>query len=69
MNIELLRMVCAVGVVLAHLRVFPTNNITNEYLSLGAIGVDFFFLISGYSMMAMLKKYNVEDRKASVFLF
>lgn len=58
-KIELLRFVCCAIIVLRHSSVFTPNGIRNLF-SRGALGVEFFFFVSGYLMaVSAAKKRDV----------
>lgn len=47
-------------VLLSHLRTFPNTGLSSSTFSVGAVGVDFFFILSGWSIAAMFEKYGSE---------
>lgn len=55
---DLLRIACSVLVLLSHLRTFPNTGLSSSTFSVGAVGVDFFFILSGWSIAAMFEKYG-----------
>ncbi len=57
---DFLRILCSVFVLISHLRTFPNTGFSSEFMSVGAIGVDFFFILSGYSMAAMFEKHSLK---------
>lgn len=65
---NLFRFLCALLVLISHLRVFPNTGLESEKFSVGAIGVDFFFILSGFSMAGMIEKYKDTQKFALIFL-
>ncbi len=65
---DFLRILCSVLVLISHLRTFANTGFSSEFLSVGAIGVDFFFILSGYSMAAMFEKHSLKPAWPGRFL-
>lgn len=65
---NLFRVFCALIVMVSHLRIFPNTGLENEIFSVGAIGVDFFFILSGFSMAGMIEKYKKQKKFPILFL-
>lgn len=62
------RLLCALLVLVSHLRIFPNTGLENEIFSVGAVGVDFFFILSGFSMAGMVEKYREKKNFPFIFL-
>ena len=65
---DILRILSSVLVLISHLRIFQNTGLSSELLSAGAIGVDFFFILSGYSMAAMFEKNSHKPAWPARFL-
>ena len=59
-EVELLRFLFASLVVLRHTRVVWSNEPSYPYFVKAAFAVEFFFLLSGYLMMASVEKRNMK---------